>query len=138
MDEDRISSSELNTLFLALHFAVEECVAGRFSRTDLEATRDRVFSEYQAAYRTSDVPTGPCETGIAKQNPSAENQSLLLIQIKDIIDELDSVLNAKRSVETYRWLLYVQDRLEVIVKAVAVDTNEGCETASQAHTGTKD
>jgi len=45
--EMTITAPVLNALFLSLHYAVEECVAGRFSRDDLEATRDKVFSEYQ-------------------------------------------------------------------------------------------
>ena len=36
----------LNTLFLALHLAVEECVAGRIKLSDLEDTRNEVFIEY--------------------------------------------------------------------------------------------
>lgn len=44
-------ASLVNTLFLSLHYAVEECVAGRFSTADLEATRDKVFSEYQNAFK---------------------------------------------------------------------------------------
>jgi len=134
MDEDRISRSELNTLFLALHFAVEECVAGRFSRTDLEATRDKVFLEYQAAYRTSDVPTGPCE-GIAKQNPSTQN----LEDVTFLCPVCGGIGRATFHVQGI--LLRCSEcnhRWDSRVKAVAVDTNEECETASQAHTGTKD
>ena len=50
MTHDDLARS-INMLFLSLHYAVEECVAGRFSLTDLEATRDKVFSEYQVKLR---------------------------------------------------------------------------------------
>ncbi len=74
--------------------------------------------------RKSDVPTG--------QIPSAKNRcpecgSANLTQIKDEPQPLGPFwfCNTCRSM------------FSDTVKAVAVDTNEECETASQAHTGTK-
>ena len=88
-----------------------------------------------------DVPTGQIPSAENQRKisgKSAENQSLMLLQLNGLIDEIDGVLNTETHATAKQWLSYVRSRIERIVKAVAADTNEECETASQAHTGTKD
>lgn len=38
---------ELNTIFLSLHWAIEECVAGRITTADLDGTREQIFFSYR-------------------------------------------------------------------------------------------
>jgi len=77
---------------------------------------------YDLTLQVSDVPTGSSPEGIAKQPSSAENQSLMLLQLNGLIDEITGAVNTTQIENT--WLIYVRGRIEQIVKAVAVDTNE--------------
>lgn len=82
--------------------------------------------------RMSDVPTG--------QIPSAENQQLVNPKALQLATMLANYKQQPGMTARDKMFLdeVVQFLDAVAVGAVAVDTNEGCETGSLPHTGTKD